>query len=76
MYKEEGCVKREEYMYKGGRYKKGRGVCIKDGDNTSHLPLSLTVGVHPPWVFADLLSLDISIARVTTTPATDTDKMT
>lgn len=32
MYKEEGCVKREEYMYKGGIYKKGRGVCIKDGD--------------------------------------------
>lgn len=32
MYKEEGCVKREEYMYKGGRYKKGRGVCIKDRD--------------------------------------------
>lgn len=27
MYKEEGCVKREEYMYKGVR-----GVCIKDGD--------------------------------------------
>ena len=28
-------------------------VCVKREDYISHLPLSLTVGVHPPWVFAD-----------------------
>lgn len=40
------CVK-AWYVFRGSE------VCIKVGHNISHLPLSLTVGVHPPWIFAD-----------------------
>ena len=42
-------------------------VCIKGGYNISHLPLSLTVGVHPPWVFADRQIPAVDKARVTPT---------
>ena len=31
------------------RFWKNFVVCVKEEDNISHLPLSLTGWVHPPW---------------------------
>lgn len=36
-------------VYTGGDIFGNHSVCIKVGHYISHLPLSLIVGVHPPW---------------------------
>ena len=42
-------------------------ACVKEEDNISHLPLSLTGWGHPPWVFADKQIPAVDIARITHT---------
>ena len=54
-------------MYINGGYLGKSIICVKREHNISHLPLSLTVGVHPPWVFADRQIPAVIIARITPT---------